>query len=272
MKTIVLATDFSANATNAARYAVRLARDWQATLVLLHAYHYPPENPIKAGDFPLSVRSIREQSEKAMKQLGADLHAYAGGPVSIQYVLKEGFTLPSIQQTIRNMQADLLIMSTVGTAPQSAQLFGSIATDMIPLTSVPLLLIPPGVTYAPVKNIVLGVDLDTPPDVIAFDAAIRLVGGLGAVVNILCINDRPEAPAIRERALNIRHLLRDVPHTLTIQAGDEIFDALLGFAQASKADLIMMLPQVHGWFARLFSEGNTQRVARLTDIPLLAVA
>ncbi|CCH52642.1 UspA domain protein [Fibrisoma limi BUZ 3] len=271
MKRIVLATDFSANANNAARYAVRLARDSQATLVLLHAYHYPPENPLKAGDFPLSIQLMREQSEKAMKRLGADLHAYAGGPVTIQSVLKEGYTLPSIQQTIRNMKADLLIMSTVGTAPQSAQLFGSIATDMIPVTTVPLLLIPPGVTYAPVKNIVLGVDLNTPPDVVAFDAAIRLVGRLGGVVNVLCINDQPEAPAIRERAGNIRHLLRDVPHTLSIQAGDEVFEALLGFAHTSKADLIMMLPQVHGWFSRLFNEGETQRVARLTDIPLLAV-
>jgi nucleotide-binding universal stress UspA family protein len=271
MKTIILATDFSQGAKNAAHYAVQLVRDWQATLTLLHVYHYPPENLAKAGDFPLSVRMIREEAERSLKRLALDLHAHVAEPVTINYLLKEGYVLPTIQDVTRDLQADLLIMSTVGTAPDSARVFGSVATDMVPLTNVPLLLIPPRITYTPVNNIVLGINLLTPPNAVALDSTIRLAQQLNSVANILCVNDHPEAPETRERAEHIRHLFQVVPHTLTIQSASDVVEALLTFAKDNKADLIMMLPQARNWFERLIGEGDSERTSRLADIPVLAI-
>lgn len=75
MKTIVVATDFSPSANDAARFGHQLARDQKAALMLLHAYQAWPDNPAKTGDFPLSVTAVREKSEKALHQLAHELKA-----------------------------------------------------------------------------------------------------------------------------------------------------------------------------------------------------
>jgi len=271
MKTIVLATDFSPNATRAAHFAGHLARDQHASLILLHAYQVWPDNPAKTGDFPLSVDGTRESSEKSLRRLANDLNDVIGVDLPIQCIAMEGHAMSLICSVTKAEHADLLIMSTVGTAPQSTQLMGSLATEMVTETKVPLLLIPPGITYAGVKNVVLSIDLAAPPNAVILDTALGFARSFRSVINVLCISDKPNDADTRQQAEHIRHLLHEQPHTLSIETGEEIYDTLLAFAHANKADLIMMLPQMRNWFQKLVDEGETQRMARLTDIPLLAV-
>ena len=271
MKTIVLATDFSSNAHRAAHFAGQLAHDQKASLILLHVYQAWSDNPAKTGDFLVPVETIRETSENALQQLAGALSERVGAGVSIRCMAREGPTLDTIRGVTKAARADLLIMSTVGTTPQSAQLMGSIATEMVAETEVPLLLIPPGATYAGVKNVVLGIDLAALPNAVVLDTALGFARSFGSVINVLCISDKPNDADTRRQAERIGQLLEKQPHTLTIRAGEEIYDTLLGFAHASKADLIMMLPQMRNWLRTLLSEGETQRMARLTDLPLLAV-
>ncbi|GAB4026361.1 universal stress protein [Spirosoma gilvum] len=271
MKTIVLATDFSANAKQAAYFAAKLANDQKARLILFHAFHLWPDNPAKEGDFPLSVNAMQETIEKALKHLAQELETDLALDTPVEYVAKEGHTMNAIRQFTKAQYADLLIMSTVGTAPQSAQLMGSIATSMVAETEVPLLLVPPGITYAGLKNSVLSIDLAVPPNAIALETALTFARQFGSVINVLCISETPDDPQVKERAELIRRLLIQQPHTLSIVAGHEVYNTLLDFSHTNKADLIMMLPQSRSWFWHLFTEGETQRMARLTDLPLLAI-
>lgn len=271
MKTIVLATDFSPDANRAAYFAGQLAADQQAQLVLLHAYHVWPANPAETDDFTLSMEAVRESSLTELQQLADELREKLEVAVPIRCIVQEGHIMNAIRGVTKTEHADLLIMSTVGTAPQSAQLMGSMATEMIAETEVPLLLIPQGVTYKGVKNVVLGINLAAAPNAISLDTALSFARSFGSVINVLCISDNPDDSDTRKQAEHIRHLLNPQPHTLTIQTGDEVYDTLLHFAHANKADLIIMLPQMRNWFQKLISEGETERMARLTDIPLLAV-
>lgn len=272
MKTIVAATDFSPNANRATHFAMQLARAQHAQLILVNAFHFWPANPAETGgNFALSPRAMHDDSQKSLNHLAHELHETYGTDVLIQCITKEGYAMPAIREVTQDKKADLLIMSTVGTAPQSAQLMGSVATEMVAQANVPLLLIPPSAKYADIRNVVLGIDLDTPPDAVVLDTAIGFARQLGCIINVLCINDKPNDPVVRHRAEHIRHLLVQIPHTLTILPGKDVYESLLTFAHANKADLIMMLPQPHNWLRQLFVDGETERTARLTDIPLLAI-
>lgn len=271
MKTIVLATDFSINAKHAAQFAAQLARDQKAKLILFHAFHVWPDNPAKTGDFSLSVQATKESSLTALKHLADELSKTVGNTVPIDCIAQEGHTMNAIRSITKEKKADLLIMSTVGTAPQSAQIMGSIATEMVEETEVPLLLIPPGVGYAGIKNIVLGIDLAVPPNAVALETALLFARSFDSVINVLCVSQDPGSPELKERGEHIRRLLIPQPHTLSIVAGHEVYNTLLDFSAENKADLIMMLPQSRIWLWKLVAEGETQHVARLTERPLLAI-
>lgn len=272
MKTIAVATDLTPNGNQAAHFAIQLAHAQQASLLLIHAFHFWPLNPAKTGgDFPLSAEAMQDDSQQVLNYLANDLHERYGSKVTIRCLTKQGNPIPAILEATQTEQIDLLIMSTVGSAPQSAQLMGSIASDMVTKTHVPLLLVPPSTEYAPINNVVLGIDLDLPPDAVVFDTALYFARLFGCAIDVLCVHDQSADAAVHNRSEHIRHLMATVPHTLTILPGSDVYDMLLTFAHRNKADLIMMLPQAHNWFRKLFGGGETQRMARLTDIPLLAI-
>lgn len=272
MKTIALATDLTPNANRVAYFAVQLARAQNADLLLVNAFHFWPANPAETGgNFPLTARALRQERQKALDKLAQTLHERHGHDTSIRAIVKEGYAIPSIQEVTQTEHVDLLVMSTVGSAPQSAQIMGSVASEMVTETNVPLLLVPPSINYTSLSNVVLALDLNTPPNAVVLDTALHMARQLGSVINVVCIHDDPTDPALTKRAEHVRSLMAAVPHTLTMMSGEEIYETLLSFTRTNKANLLMMLPQQHGWFRRLFMEGETQRMARLTDIPLLAI-
>lgn len=272
MKTIVAATDFSTAANRAAHLAAQLATAQNAALVLTTAFHFWPTNPDElGGDFPLSAQAMHDDCQHQLELLARAIRAEQPNAPAIRCVVKEGYAIPAIRLVTETEKADLLVMATVGTSPQSAQLMGSVASEMVTETTVPLLLLPPSGARTQFQNAVLGIDLNTPLDAIRLDVTLRLAREFECVVNVLCIVDKPTDPMIQRKAEHIRHLLLDVPHTLTLLSGEEVYETLLQFAHDNKADLLMMLPQPHNWFRRLFVDGHTERVARLTDLPLLTV-
>lgn len=271
MKTIIAATDFSPNGNQAAHFAGQLARDQQADLILLHVYQRWATDPARTDDVLRSAESVRENSEQALQRLAEQLSELPGSAVPIRCITQEGSVKVTIRSVTKSERADLLIMSTVGTTPQTAQIMGSVASEMVAETVVPLLLIPPGIHYAGLKNMVLSLNLAASPNAVAFDTALNFARSFGSVVNVLCISDRPNDTDTRHQAEHIRQLLHQHPHTLTIRAGEDIYDTLLAFVHENRADVIMMLPQTRNWLENLFSEGETQRMARNADIPLLAV-
>ena len=271
MKTIIAATDFSPNGNQAAYFAGQLARDQRADLVLLHVYQSWATDLARTDDLPRSEDTIRESSEQALQRLADQLGESPNFAVPVRCITREGSVKATIRSVTKSEQADLLIMSTVGTTPQTAQIMGSVASEMVAETVVPLLLIPPGIDYTGLKNMVLSINLAASPNVVAFDTALRFAHLFGSVINVLCISDKPDDSRTRHQAEHIRRLLHQYPHTLTIRAGEEVYDTLLTFAHESHADLIMMLPQTRNWLDKLFSEGETQRMARNADIPLLAI-
>jgi nucleotide-binding universal stress UspA family protein len=65
MQMILLPTDFSENARNAAEYAASLARYTQAQLILFYAYHVPAGT----GTFPRLLPTVEEMAGKYRTQL-----------------------------------------------------------------------------------------------------------------------------------------------------------------------------------------------------------
>lgn len=75
MKTITVLTDFSANAENAARYALRLAQHLQANLTLYNSFLVPMAEPL-GGQVYWSMEDyniLQKDSEEQLRALGTRL-------------------------------------------------------------------------------------------------------------------------------------------------------------------------------------------------------
>lgn len=127
--TVLVPLDGSALARRAIPYAADLARRLSARLILLHAY---AARPRAAGADPeLDV-------VMAMSELASDLRR-EGVPTTTWLSYDESG--PAVVQTIADLKADLLVMSTHGRGGLSQLLFGSIAEYVVRHSTTPVVLV-----------------------------------------------------------------------------------------------------------------------------------
>lgn len=270
MKTIVFATDFSRAASKAARYAVQFANQINAKLILLHASH-----PMLTYTPDMQRMVFNENFENKFKQnkinrLAKKLSQLSEGKVKIETYIKQGFAVDVIEDTIKKINPNYLIMSTVGQLPQSSKLFGSIATEMISKSSVPLLLIPPKAKFKPFENIFLAIDIQKKIDAIALQKVVDSLKSFNAIVNVFSVVKNPENPLIKETTQKIRKILKEYPHLVHVVEGESFVHPFLTFTKKNKADLIIMMPKHHNFIEKFFVQSNTENVALSTNLPLIA--
>jgi nucleotide-binding universal stress UspA family protein len=267
MKTILVSTDFTANSHWAVDYALDLACQLHLRLVVIHVYDVALGNspdrmtPMDSGGY--------EQALDRLSQLRHDMLRATNHLVNISIVARPGTPAAVLTDEAASQKADLLVMGLVGDEPIKARQLGSLATTMISCTKVSMLLVPPGAVFQKPQHMVLAIDLSGPVNSLSVDMALGFVRLLETSVDVVCITDEPD-DLQRKAARRIRDLLRNQPHTFSFLPGYDVALALEDYLAQHKADLLILLPKPHSRFRTWLLESNTQEVARLATLPILA--
>src|SRR5580698_10333706 len=141
MKKILVATDFSACATNAMEYAMDLARVLKVEVVALHAigsFEGIFNNTYNALYLEEYYNSKREALKNWANTFSAK-EVYSG--ISVSTVCEVGSVSGVIAKYIQANPVELLVMGTMGSSGITG-LFGSNASTMVEKTKTPTLIIP----------------------------------------------------------------------------------------------------------------------------------
>jgi nucleotide-binding universal stress UspA family protein len=140
IKTILLATDFSAEARNALRCAISLAKRYESRLVLVHIL--PIEGAVEGESGPLMSDAIRHSAEKRMVKLetAADLKS-----LPHESIIRSGDSWEVISQLLRDKHIDLVVMGTHGRGALKKLILGSTAEKIIRHAACPVLTVGPHV-------------------------------------------------------------------------------------------------------------------------------
>jgi nucleotide-binding universal stress UspA family protein len=128
LERILVPVDFSACSLDALQYAVVVAQQAQASLMLLHVLE-----PVSYGlDFDLghfrSREDVRESWTKRLEKLAAT-HQHPHMP--IEYRLRGGFPSDSILDAAKTLPCDLIVMGTHGRRGISHTISGSVAEAVL---------------------------------------------------------------------------------------------------------------------------------------------
>src|SRR6188768_1364823 len=97
MKTILVPTDFSKNADNACKYAIGIAKETKAKIILMHAY----ETPVLYTEVPMTMQMDVMMFEKSasveLKKYHKKISEIAKG-VKIELVLQQGLASARIKE------------------------------------------------------------------------------------------------------------------------------------------------------------------------------
>jgi nucleotide-binding universal stress UspA family protein len=143
---ILVAMDGSETARRGLETAIRLAREGNGRLLLLHVTEAPLPLAIN-GDWTLPalpLEAYRQAGARLLEDALATCRA-AGVPAETRLLDADGRRIgPLISETASTWQADLIVAGTHGRRGLDRLLLGSVAEGILRTARTPVLLLPPG--------------------------------------------------------------------------------------------------------------------------------
>ncbi len=139
LRKILVPLDFSDCSRKALEYAIPLAEQFHATLVLLHVAepYYPT-----ADSFTLDVNFVNEQtSQAAIKELAEWIEKEVPAEVETRRVVRLGNPFDEIVHVAESMGLDLIVLSTHGRTGLKHLLMGSVAERVVQHAPCPVLVV-----------------------------------------------------------------------------------------------------------------------------------
>lgn len=270
MKKMIVLTDFSPASHNASRYAVALAKEFEAAVTLLNVT--PPSVIVHDSMFASVmitqaeiIQQCRDMMDKEIDQLSK-----INGQ-NITCLVKEGYISDIISALVPEENVDLVIMGMKGKG-MSNSVFGSTTTAMVRKSNFPILIIPEEADYKGIERITYASDFDSSIEMDRFSILIQIAERFSAPVSILHVekSDRFTAEDALGKINANLHLSRLHPEFHTIREND-VVAGINQFLEKTPCSLLAMVAHQHTLFDRVFGKVHTKEMSLQTKIPLLVL-
>ena len=272
MKKIIFPTDFSGESAKAVPVAAQLARLFDADLHLIHVL-----SPVMLG-FTIPLHGADEQYRQTVVLIEQAFDELQTMPclngVRVRTHLMTGTDPGDLLDDDRFADADLLVMASTGATGLEGALMGSNAEYLIQRAKLPVLVLKNPSAHLDLKTVVFASDFHDHYDE-SIDFLKSLFGGFEQpVLHLLFVNTLSRfvpTHEIRPRmeAFAIRYALSG--YTLNQQDELDVETGLLAFAQANKADLIVLGTHGRRGLRHLLQGSIAEDVANHSPIPVLTL-
>lgn len=266
MNTILLATDYSPVAHNAAIYALQLAQHLQADLELLHSYIIPfayTDSPVPL----LNIDEIQKIAEDSMEAQVRQLEQHNTAGVKITHKIIAGDIIECLEESIKEQPPLLVVMGTYGAGSDSF-LWGSVAVKALRTLKAPVLAIPAEASWRPVQKICFAADYEQISEQTPITEILIWLNQMDAGLDVIHV-DRPDNLVSIPRVL-VDQLQDQNPNYHSI-IHEQIEDAVASFIVEHQIDWLLVIPKKHGFFESLFHKSRTKGIAQNSNIPVLAL-
>ncbi len=283
MKTILLPTDFSLAAKNAARYAMHLAKEMRANVKLCNAVMVPIEVPLPAHiSVPLiEIDALEKKAEEELKRCAekmTELDQLETANDTYHPLVTHGIGIGPVADVITSFATDhnvsLVVMGMTGAGGLRQFLFGSSSREMVELATFPLLLVPFDTSYKKLNKIVFATDLSK-EDISVIHVLAGFARNFNAEILLVHISDHVPDSQINSKK-KIEFFLNEITNHVNyhkiyyqhvLQA--TIDNGLDWLAEYGQIQMLAMVHRKHEVLHKLFKGSHTQRLKRKITIPLL---
>ncbi|MEN0054232.1 MAG: universal stress protein [Mucilaginibacter sp.] len=282
MKTILVPTDFSIAARNAARYAMHVAQAIRANVMLCNAILIPAESPMAGAIvWPLEdYDSLQKSAERELHALANKLKETERETNPSGHFHPDIFinsSIGEVSDVIRNIFSDykgsMTIMGMSGAGTISRIFLGSNSKRMVECATFPLLLIPSSCSFTGLTKIAFATDLSD-SDIEILHSITSFAKYFNAEILVVHITDAANQKEASKK--KIEKFLCEVSNKANYPkvyyrhiTSEGVNSGLTWLCDHGQIDMLAMVHRDHSIFHDLFQGSHTQKMARRADIPLL---
>jgi nucleotide-binding universal stress UspA family protein len=279
MKTILLPTDFSANANHATDFAVSLSKLLKARLVMMHTLQYPVATtdmgiPVGAMDL---FEAEKENAQNGLKEAETRLREkYKDDPdawSSLETYLAYGSIVDGILDTAQEVSANYIVVGKIGASVALDTVFGSIALALTRQSKYPVWVIPQEAKIHDIDSILYFADLEG--DEIS---CVRKVIDMADTINasstkVVHIHEEfePEVFSSHKIIKLLEDYFSDEPVTFRNLNREDSLLAIDHYIVNQKPDAVVLAHHQRGWLMNLLHKSVIKHLAHTIKLPMLVL-
>lgn len=272
MKTIIVPTDFSPVALNALHYALALAKDLSAKIILFHSYQIPvtfSEVPVVT----ISLEELQKVSDAKLQELKNDAEHVTSHQVPIEAHNVLGDVVEELATMCNNYRPFAVVMGTKGAGAIERMIIGSSTLAAIKRLDAPVLIVPPGATYKAIHKIGFACDFNHVKDTIPVGEIEALVKTFNASLHILNVDYKEKhfTGDLTAELTEINEMMAHLnPHYNYINS-KFVEEGINAFADANHIDLLLTIPKKHNFWENIFRKSQSSELVLHSHLPIIAV-
>ena len=276
MKTVLLPTDFSKNAWNAIFTALKLFYDLQCKFLLINTYE--PELTNVLGDHGEKrlgsiYQSMEEESKKKMDEMLEYLREHHKNPRhEFKTLLRPGDLIGEVRERIKKKPVDLIVMGTQGATGADRVFLGSNTVRMLKtVKNKPVLVVPGTYDFQRLDQVIFPTDYTHYYEPYELQVLLDLLKVWKSTLHVayaarefkLKPGQESNKKLLETRLKGVKVRFEEIP------LEDNLSEAISGFGEAIRADMIVLMRHKHSFLENLTREKVVKRIAFDSKLPLL---
>lgn len=269
MKKILVPTDFSGNAKAAYKYALALAQQLDAQVTVINCYH-PSATVVNEAPLPIDGVLLRLNRERLANFVSSDMKQDMESVVVAEMVeqrIEIGFAVDKLVEISKSGEFDIIIMGATGQTGLMEKVFGKVSLSVAERAACPVLLIPSGVSFSPVKKIMYATNFEAVnmSVLLTIEKISRI---LNSKVHLVHVSDKNKSSQNLEDLEKKLPSLNAVMDTIT---SDSVAQGLETYAAENNTDwMVIVKPHLNFW-QRLTHKSQTNPMIMNPKIPLMVM-
>jgi len=271
MQAMIVPVDFSPISFNAAKFALKMARQTGGKIVLLHAFLSPSAMPVM-GDVELSEEGLWDFYNDELKQLTEKLEK-EDPSVKIEQMQIRGTVTESVSQLADALNSQMIVMGISGAGKGEIAVFGSNTLRVAEQSHIPVLIVPPGAKFESVSDIGLTTDFKHVEKRIPEKKIEEIIGLFGARLHIMHVDDEnknwnEETPL---QSGLVESMFQEFHPEYHFINHPNLAKGLSEYAEANSIEMLIAIKGEYNWLQKLFHKDHVKQLALHTRIPLLVI-
>jgi len=275
MNTILVPTDFSPAARNAAMYAINFAKQVKCQKIIFYnAYQAPIVTDANMAIVDaIDIEELKKASENNLAAFKQTLKAFCEKDMELETLSEYGALTIDINDVCTANNVDLIVMGVTGSGKIAESLIGSFAIDVSRKATEPVIIVPPDADYSDIKEIMLACDFSQVVETTPVDAIKKILNKTSAKLFVVNIDHKQKhfTADTPFESLMLDTLLQGYHPEYHFIDDTDFVQAINKFALEKEVDLIITIPKKMGWFDALFHKSHTKALAFHSHVPLMVV-
>ena len=275
MKTILVLTDFSINADYVAQYALRMAQDIGANILLCNIYQVPPgEETTDRLSWPMraceenSINDLGAQVAQLKSRLDREVSGNGFKP-EIEQFSGEGTLSDAITKLTATHDILMAVISMHSTKSISGFFAADHAWDIIDHADFPVMVIPYQARFKPFRLLAFATAINE-SDLNVLESVASLAKYSNAHILITNIKLGGKEGNLVKQFFDQKSTKVNYPEIIYHEiAGQDVAESLKELSAHIGIDLLVMVHQRHNFFQELFGGSITRKMADHPGKPLL---